>query len=250
VKVVVIGGSGLIGSKLVAKLRERGATVVAASPRTGVNTISGAGLADALAGACAVVDVTNSPSFEDSAVLSFFEASGRNLLAAETAASVGHHITLSIVGVDRNLESGYMRAKMAQETLVKASGRPYSIVRSTQFFEFLGSVADLAAPAETVHISPALVQPIAADDVVDVLATAAATTPLNATIEIAGPERMSLNVAVGQFLSSRLDHRRVVPDPHARYFGIALDDHSLMPGERARIGRTHYGDWLKGPHSH
>jgi uncharacterized protein YbjT (DUF2867 family) len=243
-KIVVIGGSGLVGSKLVNKLRGQGNELVAASPNSGVNTITGAGLAEALAGAQVVVDVANSPSFEDRAVLEFFETSGRNLLAAEATAGVGHHVALSIVGADRLPDSGYLRAKLAQERLIKASKIPYTIVRSTQFFEFMGGIAQSATSGQTVRLSPALLQPIASDDVVAALAEVALAAPANGTIEIAGPERLSLDALVRRFLSASKDARQVVADIHAQYFGTELDDGSLTPGDKARLGRTRFEDWL------
>jgi uncharacterized protein YbjT (DUF2867 family) len=243
-KIVVIGGSGLIGTKLVKRLRQKGHEAVPASPDSGVNTITGEGLAEALAGAQVVVDVANSPSFEDNAVLKFFETSGRNLLAAETAAGVGHHVALSIVGTDRIPESGYLRAKMAQEKLIKASGIPYTIVRSTQFFEFMGGIAQSATVGQTVRLSPALLQPIMSDDVADALTDATLGAPVNGMIEIAGPERVPLDELVRRFLRAKQDPRTVVADTHARYFGAELDDRSFTPGEKARIGATRFDDWL------
>ena len=243
-KIVVIGGSGLIGTKLVNKLRQSGHEVVAASPSSGVNTITGEGLAEALAGAQVVVDVANSPSFEDKAVLEFFETSGRNLLAAEAAAGVGHHVALSVVGSDRLPDSGYFRAKMAQENLIKASKIPYTIVRSTQFFEFLGGIAQSGTDGQTVRLSPALVQPIASDDVAAAMADVTVGAPVNGTVEMAGPERVSLAEIVQRFLSANQDPRKVVADVHARYFGTELNDQSLTPGDNPRIGSTHFEDWL------
>jgi len=243
-KIVVIGGSGLIGTKLVNRLRQAGHEVVAASPNSGVNTITGEGLAGALAGAQVVVDVANAPAWEDRAVLEFFETSGRNLLAAEAAAGVRHHVALSIVGTDRLPESGYLRAKVAQEALIKASKIPYTIVRSTQFFEFVPGIAQSATAGQTVRLSPALLQPIASDDVAAALADVAVGAPANGTIEIAGPEQLGLDELVRRFLSAHKDARRVVPDVHARYFGAELDDRSLTPGDHPRVGPTRYGDWL------
>jgi uncharacterized protein YbjT (DUF2867 family) len=239
-KIVVIGGSGLIGSKLVAKLRQRGHEVVAASPASGVDTITGQGLAEALAGTEVVVDVANSPSFQDEAVLEFFQTSGRNLLAAESAAGVRHHLALSVVGTDRLLESGYFRGKMAQEELIKASGIPYTIVRSTQFFDFLGGIADAATSGTAVRLSPAPVQPIASDDVADALAGFALAAPVNGTLEIAGPDRLPLAELVRQFLKVKQDPRVVVEDADARYFGALLNDRTLVPGDNPRIGATHF----------
>ena len=243
-KIVVIGGTGLIGTKLVNSLRKIGHEVVAASPRSGVNTITGEGLATALAGAQVVVDVANSPSWEDKAVLDFFETSGRNLLAAEAAAGVGHHIALSVVGTERLLASGYFRAKMAQETLIKASPVPYTIVRATQFFEFVGAIAQSATEGQTVRLSPALIQPIVSDDVAAALVPVVVGAPLNGTIELAGPEPIRLDELVRQFLSAHRDARKVTTDVHALYFGIELNDQSLTPGDNPRIGPTRFADWL------
>jgi len=243
-KIVVIGGTGLIGTKLVNKLRQSGHEVVAASPASGVNTITGDGLAEALAGAQVVVDVANAPSWEDKAVLEFFETSGRNLLAAEAAAGVGHHVALSVVGTERLLASGYFRAKMAQEKLIKASSVPYTIVRSTQFFEFVSSIAQSGTVGQTVHLSPALFQPIASDDVSAAMADVTVGRPVNGTIEIAGPERVRLDELVGRFLRATQDPREVVTDVHARYSGVELNDQSLTPGDNPRIGATRFEDWL------
>ena len=243
-KIVVIGGSGLIGAKLVSKLRERGHEVVAASPASGINTVTGEGLADALAGADVVVDVANSPSFEDKAVLDFFETSGRNLLAAESVAGVRHHVALSVVGSDRLPDSGYLRAKMAQEKLIKASKIPYTIVRSTQFFEFLSGIAQSNTNGNTVRLSPALFQPIASDDVVVALTDVTLGTPVNGTIEVAGPERVRMAELVQRFLNAKQDERTVVADVHARYFGVELSDQALVPGDRAHIAATRFEDWL------
>jgi uncharacterized protein YbjT (DUF2867 family) len=244
-KIVVIGGSGLIGSKLVNRLREQGHDVIAASPNSGVNTITGEGLAEALSGAQVVVDVANSPSFEDKAVMEFFETSGRNLLAAEAAAGVSHHVALSVVGADRVPESGYLRAKVAQENLIKASRIPYTIVRSTQFFEFLGAIAKTATVEQTVHLSPALIQPIASDDVVEALAKATLGAPVNGIIEIAGPRPVGLNEIVAEFLRATHDPRDVVVDPQARYFGAVLNDQSLTPGANPHLGATRFADWMR-----
>jgi uncharacterized protein YbjT (DUF2867 family) len=243
-KIVVIGGSGLIGTKLVNKLRELGHEVVAASPTSGVNTITGEGLAEALAGAQVVVDVANSPSFEDKAVLAFFETSGRNLLAAEAAAGVGHHVALSVVGTDRLLQSGYFRAKMAQEDLIKTSKVPYTILRSTQFFDFMGGIAQSATDGHTVRLSPALMQPVVSDDVAAALADVTLGAPVNGTIELAGPEQFRLDELVRRFLSANQDARQVVADVHARYFGAELNDQSLIPGDNPRIAPTRFEDWL------
>jgi uncharacterized protein YbjT (DUF2867 family) len=243
-KIVVIGGSGLIGTKVVHKLRHLGHEVVAASPSSGVNTITGEGLAEALTGAQVVVDVANSPLWEERAVLEFFETSGRHLLAAEAAAGVGHHIALSVVGTERLLASGYFRAKMAQETLIKASPVPYTIVRATQFFEFVGSIAQSATDGQTVRLSPALMQPIVSDDVAAALVQVVVDAPVNGTIGIAGPEPRRLDALVRRFLSATQDPREVVTDIHALYFGIELNDQSLIPGNHARLGPTRFEDWL------
>jgi uncharacterized protein YbjT (DUF2867 family) len=243
-KIVVIGGSGLIGTKLVNKLRESGHEALAASPASGVNTITGEGLAEALAGAQVVVDVANAPSWEDKAVLEFFETSGRNLLAAEAAAGVRHHVALSVVGTERLLQSGYFRAKMAQENLIKASKVPYTIVRSTQFFEFVNGIAQSATDGQTVRLSPAFMQPIVSDDVAAALAEIMLGPPVNGTVELAGPERLRLDELVRRFLSAKQDARQVVTDVHARYFGIELNDQSLTPGDNPRIGPTRFADWL------
>jgi len=244
-KIVVIGGSGLIGTKLVNRLRQKGHEVAPASPNSGVNTITGEGLAEALAGAQVVVDVANSPSFEDKAVLEFFETSGRNLLSAEAAAGVGHHVALSVVGADRLPDSGYLRAKLAQENLIKASKIPYTILRSTQFFEFVSGIAQSATEGQTVRLSPAHLQPIVSDDVADALADVTLGAPVNSTIELAGPERIGLDELVRRFLKAKQDARQVVADVHARYFGAELNDQSLTPGKNPRIGATRFEDWLR-----
>jgi len=243
-KIVVIGGSGLIGTKVVNRLRQNGHEVMAASPKSGVDTITGEGLAEALAGARVVVDVANSPSFEDKAVLAFFETSGRNLLAAEAIAGVGHHVALSVVGTDRLPENGYFRAKVAQENLIRAAGIPYTVVRATQFFEFMDGIAQSGAVGQTVRLSPALMQPIASDDVADTVADVALGAPLNGMVEIAGPERLPLDELVGRLLNAKRDPRQVVADIHARYFGAELNDRSLVPGDNPRIGPTRFQDWL------
>jgi uncharacterized protein YbjT (DUF2867 family) len=243
-KIVVIGGTGLIGSKTVTRLRQKGHEVIAASPNTGVNTITGEGLADALAGTDVVVDLANSPSFEDEAVLEFFQTSGRNLLAAEAAAGVRHHVALSVVGTDRLQESGYFRGKLVQEKLIEGSGIPYTIVRSTQFFEFMSGIANAGTIGRSVHLSPALVQPISSDDVADAMAEAALEAPVNGMIEIAGPDRLKLSGLIAQFLETITDPRSVVADPQARYFGVLLNDQSLVPGAAARLGATHYESWI------
>jgi uncharacterized protein YbjT (DUF2867 family) len=243
-KIVVIGGSGLIGSKTVDRLRRQGHEVVAASPKSGVDTMTGAGLAEVLAGAQVVLDLANSPSFEDRAVLEFFETSGRNLLAAEAAAGVGHHVALSVVGTERLQESGYFRGKLAQERLIKAAAIPYTIVQSTQFFEFLGGIAQSGTVGQSVHLSSAFVQPIASDDVADFMADVALAPPLNGTIEIAGPERVRLDALVGRYLAAMQDPRVVVVDAAARYFGAPLDDRTLIPGDNPRLGTTRFEDWF------
>ena len=243
-KIVVIGGSGLIGKKVVTNLRQHGHEVVAASPSSGVNTVTGEGLAQALAGAQVVVDVANAPSWEDNAVLAFFETSGRNLLAAEAAAGVGHHVALSVVGTDRLLASGYFRAKMAQEKLIKASPIPYTIARATQFFEFVGSIAQLATEGQTVRLPPVLMQPIAADDVAAVMADVALAAPLNGTFDLAGPEPIRQDDLVRQFLTATGDARKVITDASALYYGINVNDQSLTPGENPRLGTTRFSDWL------
>jgi uncharacterized protein YbjT (DUF2867 family) len=244
-KVVVIGGSGLIGKKVVKDLRQRGHDVLAASPSSGVNTVTGEGLAQALAGAQVVVDVSNAPSWEDDAVLTFFETSGRNLLAAEAAAGVGHHVALSVVGTDRLLASAYFRAKLAQEKRIKASPIPYTIVRATQFFEFVGSIAQLATEGQTVRVPPDLMQPIAADDVASFMAEVALAEPLNGTVELAGPESIRQDDLVRQFLKATGDARTVIADPQALYYGIAVNDQSLTPGDHPRLGPTRFEDWLR-----
>lgn len=243
-KIVVIGGTGLIGSKTVARLRKKGHEVVAASPNSGVNTITGEGLAEALAGAQVVLDLANSPSFEDKAVLAFFETSGRNLLAAEALAGVKHHVALSVVGTDRLPRSGYLRAKLAQETLIRKSGIPYTIVHSTQFFEFAGGIAQSATVGQALRLPTAYVQPIASDDVADAMTDVALSAPVNGTIEIAGPDKVRLNAFVAGFLKATGDPRQVMADTHALYFGTELDDGSLVPGDGARIGVIRFTDWL------
>ena len=244
-KIVVIGGTGLIGSKTVAILRQRGHEVVAASPNTGVNSITGKGLKEAMVGTHVVIDLANSPSFEDKAVLAFFETSGRNVLAAEAAAGVRHHVALSIVGTDRTPENGYFRAKVAQEKLIEASGIPYTIIRSTQFLEFLGSIAASGADGSTVRISPGLFQPIAADDVAAIIADVAPGAPRNGIVEIAGPERAPFNEIVARYLKAIGDPRAVVSDPEARYFGGRVEERSLVPLGEARLGRIGFDEWLR-----
>jgi uncharacterized protein YbjT (DUF2867 family) len=243
-KVVVIGGTGLIGSKLVKKLREQRHEAIAASPNTGVNSITGEGLADALKGASTVVDVTNSPSWEDAAVLKFFETSTRNLLAYEAAAGVRHHVALSVVGTERLLESGFFRAKLAQESLIKASSIPYSIVRATQFFEFVKAIADYSTDGKKVRLPPALIQPMAADDVASATARIATSSPVNGTIEIGGPERFRLDELARRDLAAFQDPREVISDPHGRYYGIQVSERALVPDDTAQLGETHFDDWL------
>src|ERR1044072_8736085 len=245
-KIVVIGGSGLIGSKTVPVLRERGHKVVAASSQTGVNTITGAGLKETLAGAQVVIDLTNSPSFEDRAVLEFFQTSGRNLLAAEVAAGVGHHVALSIVGIERTPDNGYFRAKVPQEKLIEASGVPYTIVRATQFFEFLGGIAASATEGNTVRLSPGLFQPIAADDVAAFVADAALAPPREGIVDIGGAARAPFDEIISRYLKAGGDKREVLRDPLARYFGGLVDDRSLVPLGEARLGRIGLEEWLRG----
>lgn len=243
-KIVVIGGSGLIGKKLVGLLRERGHEVVPASPSSGVNAVTGEGLNAALAAAQTVVDVANAPSWEDQAVMEFFEASTRNLLAAEAAAGVRHHVALSVVGTERLLASGYFRAKLAQESLIQAGGIPYTIVRATQFFDFTSAIAQLATDGQTVRLPPALMQPIASEDVAAALADVAVAQPLNGMIEIAGPEPIPMDDLVRRFLAASRDTRQVITDAQALYYGLAVNDQSLTPGEHPRLGPTRFADWL------
>jgi uncharacterized protein YbjT (DUF2867 family) len=246
-KIVVIGGSGLIGSKLVAKLREQGHEAVAASPKSGVNTLTGEGLAQALKGAPVVVDVSNAPSWEDSAVMKFFETSTRNLLSYEAAAGVGHHVALAVVGSERMLESGYFRAKIAQENLIKGSSIPYSIVRATQFFEFVKGIADFSTDGNTVRLPPVLIQPITADDVASAVAQVALGAPVNGTVEVGGPAKFRLDELVRRGLAAWKDPREVVADPHARYYGIEVKERTLVPGDDARLGETQFESWLTLP---
>ena len=249
-KIVVIGGSGLIGTKVVSNLRQRGHEVVAASPSTGVNTLTGEGLVKALAGAQVVIDVANSPSFEDKPALEFFETSGRNLLAGEAAAGVRHHVALSVVGTDRLLGSGpgslsgYFRAKMAQENLIKASGIPFTVVHATQFFEFVKNIAQSTTDGSTVRLSSVLMQPILSDDVAAAVAEVALGQPINGMIEVAGPDRIRQDELVRQYLSATGDPRKGIIDVNAGYYGIEVNDQSLVPGDNPRLGRTHYKDWL------
>src|SRR5262245_25148445 len=244
-KVVVIGGTGLIGSKSVAILRRGGHEAVAASPNTGVDTITGRGLKEAMAGTQVVIDLANSPSFEDKAVLEFFQTSGRNLFAAEVPAGVRHHVALSIVGTDRKPDNGYFRAKVAQEKLIEASGIPYTIIRSTQFLEFLGAIADEGTKGNTVKISPGLFQPIAADDVGAIVADVALAAPRNGIVEIAGPERAPFSEIVARYLKAIGDPRTVVSDPEARYFGGRVEERSLVPLGEARLGRIGLDEWVR-----
>ena len=243
-KIVVIGGTGLIGSKVVNSLRQRGHEVVAASPSTGVNTITGEGLAEALTGAQVVVDVANAPMWEDKEVMAFFETSGRNLLAAEGVTGVRHHVALSVVGIDRLQASGYFRAKLAQDNLIKASPIPYTIVRATQFFEFIGAIGQSATDGQTVRLPPAMMQPIVSDDVAAAVADVATREPLNGTVELAGPERIRMDDLVRRFLAASGDTREVITDSQAGYFGTPVNDQSLTPGDNPRIGSTRLEQWL------
>lgn len=243
-KIVVIGGSGLIGSKLVKKLREQGHEAVAASPNSGVNSVTGEGLAEVLKGASVVVDVSNAPSWEDKAVMEFFTTSTRNLLTYEAAAGVGHHVALSVVGTERLLESGYFRAKIAQENLIKASSIPYSIVRATQFFEFVKGIADLSTDGNKVRLPSALIQPMAANDVAGAVGRIAVGSPVNGIVEVGGPEQFHLDELVRRDLAARKDPREVVADPHARYYGIKVSERTLVPDNNARLGETRFETWL------
>jgi uncharacterized protein YbjT (DUF2867 family) len=243
-KIVVIGGTGLIGSKLVKELQAQGHEAVAASPNTGVNSITGEGLADALKGASVVVDVTNSPSWEDAAVLKFFETSTRNLLAAETAAGVGLHVALSVVGTERLLDSGFFREKLAQENLIKASTIPFTIVRATQFFEFVKSIGDFSTEGNKVRMPPAFIQPMSADDVASAVARIAANTPVNGVVEIGGPEKFRLDELIRVDLAARNDPREVIADPQGRYYGIKVSEKALIPDDNARLGEERFEDWL------
>jgi uncharacterized protein YbjT (DUF2867 family) len=243
-KIVVIGGTGLIGAKVVTILHEQGHEAVPASPRLGINTLTGEGLAEALDGASAVVDVSNSPSFEAAAVLAFFETSTRNLLAAEADAGVGHHVALSIVGIDRSPDNGYFQAKIAQEKLITSGPIPYSIVRATQFFEFIDGIADAATTGSEVHIPPVAFQPMAADDVARAVAEVAVNAPLNGRVEIAGPERLRFDEVIRRRLRARNDARQVIADPHAAYFGAVPSEQSLVPLNGAQLGAIRFEDWL------
>ena len=244
-KIVVIGGTGLIGSKLVDKLRRAGHQPLAASPESGVDTYTGAGLEQALEGAQVVVDVSNAPVWDDAAVLDFFQTTSRNIFAVETAAGVRHHVALSVVGTDRLPESGYLRGKLAQEELVKAAAVPYTILRATQLFEFIGRIADSSMKGDTIHLPPVLVQPEAADDVAAALAEVALDEPVNGIIELAGPQQFRLDELARRVLSANHDPRQVTVDVHARYFGAELDEHSLTPGDNPRIAPTRFEDWLR-----
>jgi uncharacterized protein YbjT (DUF2867 family) len=244
-KIVIIGGTGLIGSKTIPILRQGGHEALAAAPNTGVNTITGEGLKEALAGAQVVIDLSNSPSFEDKAVLEFFQTSGRNLLAAEAAAGVRHHVALSIVGIERSPDNGYFRAKVAQEKLITSSGVPYTIIRATQFLEFLRAIADAGTEGGKVRISPGLFQPIAADDIAPIVADVALAAPRNGIVEIAGPERAPFNEIIARYLKAVGDPREVVRDPEARYWGSRVEEHSLVPLGEARLGRIGLDEWLR-----
>ena len=246
-KIVVIGGSGLIGSKLVNILREQGHETIAASPKSGVNTVTGEGLAEALKGASAVVDVSNAPSWEDAAVMNFFEKSTRNLLAAEAKASVGHHVALSVVGTERLLDSGYFRAKIAQENLIKASSIPYSIVRATQFYEFVKGISDFSTQGNEVHLPTALIQPMAADDVASEVGRIATGSPVNGTVEVGGPEQFRLDELIRRGLAARKDPREVVADPQATYYGVKVTERALVPEDDAKLGKTRFDEWLAQP---
>ena len=243
-KIVVIGGTGLIGSNVVQRLQRKGHDVLAASPKTGVNTITGEGLVDALSGAQVVIDVANAPSFEDHAVMEFFQTAGRNLLAAEAAAGIRHHIALSVVGADRLPQSGYLRAKVAQENLIKTAAIPYTILRSTQFFEFAGAIAQSGAEGQTVRLPIALMQPVASDDVAALVARIAQVAPLNLAVELGGPELIAMDEFVRRFLEAKGDKRQVLGDPHAKYFGTELDDSSLTPGRNPHIGVATFDQWM------
>jgi len=243
-KIVVIGGSGLIGSKLVRKLLEQGHEAVAASPNSGVNSLTGEGLAEALKGASVVVDVTNSPSWEDAAVMKFFERSTRNLLSYGAAAGVKHHVALSVVGTERLLASGFFRAKMAQENLIKASSNPYTIIRATQFFEFVKGITDFSTEGNKVRLPTALIQPMAADDVASAVGRIATSSPVNGTVEVGGPEKLRLDELGRQYLAANKDPREVVADPKARYYGVEISERTLLPGDGARLSETRFETWL------
>ena len=246
-KIIIIGGTGLIGSRVVAKLREQGHEAIAASPNTGVNSITGEGLAEAMKGASVVVDASNAPAWEDEAVMKFFKTSTQNLLAQEAAAGVKHHVALSVVGSERMLESGYFRAKIAQEDLIKASTIPYSIVRATQFFEFVKGIADVSAEGNQVKLPPVLIQPMSADDVAAAVAEVAVNKPANGMLEIGGPEKLRLDEFVRKGLAANKDPREVVADPQARYYGITVTERTLIPENSAKLGKTRFADWLAQP---
>ena len=248
-KIVVIGGSGLIGSKLCTKLTERGQDVVAASPKSGVNSITGEGLAEALTAAQVVVDVTNAPSWEDAAVMTFFETSTRNLLAADRKAGVRHHVALSVVGTERLQDSGYFRAKLVQEKLIAASGVPYTIVRATQFFEFMSGIAQASTEGDVIRLPSALMQPMAADDIAAALADYTMAPPANRIVEIAGPQAIAIDEAVRKFLTATGDQRRVITDDSAPYYGVKVSQRTLLPDHPARLAPTHFDDWL-AEHAH
>jgi uncharacterized protein YbjT (DUF2867 family) len=243
-KIVVIGGTGLIGSKVVAKLKQKGHEAIAAAPNTGVNTVTGEGLAEALAGAQVVVDVANSPSFDDQAAMDFFQTAGKNVAAAEAAAGIRHHVALSVVGTERLQDSGYFRAKLAQEKLIKDSPIPYTIVRATQFFEFLRGIAQSAVDGDAVRLSNAVFQPMAAEDVATAVAEAAVAEPVNGTVEVAGPETFHMDEIVGKVLAYDKSPRKVVLDPEAPYFGVRLSDQSLVPGSNPHLGSIRFDWWL------
>lgn len=246
-KIVVIGGSGLIGSKTVERLRTKGHDVVSASPASGVNTLTGEGVTQAVAGAQVVIDLSNSPSFEEKAVVEFFETAGRNLLAAEKAAGVGHHVALSVVGTERLQGSGYFKGKMVQENLIRNSGIPYTIVHSTQFFEFTGAIAQTGTVGQVTHVPTAYFQPIFSDDVADAMVAVALAPPVNGVVEIAGPEKVRMSDLVARYLAAIKDPRQVVGDSRARYYGYEIDDGTLVPGNSPRIGATRFDDWLSRP---
>lgn len=243
-KIVVIGGSGLIGSKTVERLRKKGHDVLSATPDTGVNIVTGEGLAGAVAGAQVVIDLSNSPSFEEEAAVGFFETAGRNLAAAETKAGVKHHVALSVVGTERLQSSGYFRGKMVQENLIRSSGIPYTIVHSTQFFEFTPSIAQTGTVGRVAHVPTAYFQPISADDVADAMTEVALGTPANGIVEIAGPEKVRMNALVERFFKATKDSREVVGDRHARYYGYEIGEDTLLPGSHPHLGKTRFDDWL------
>jgi len=246
-KIVVIGGSGLIGSKTVERLRAEGHDVISASPNSGVNTITGEGLVQAVAGAQVVIDLANSPAFDEKTAVEFFETAGRNLLAAEAAAGVGHHVALSVVGTERLQSSGYFKGKAAQESLIRKSGIPYTIVHSTQFFEFTGAIAQTGTVGNVAHVPSAYFQPIFSDDVADAMTAVALAPPVNGTVEIAGPEKVRMSDLVARFFKATKDPREVVSDSHARYYGYEIDDQTLVPGDSPRLGMTRFDDWLSRP---